>query len=147
MTEQEWLVCTDPKKMLGFLGGKASERKLRLFACACCGRISDLLDRIGTQAVEVAERYADGLSAADEQQATENLAWWGADGLNYEEDHVWNAGWAAHAAVEGNAASAAALAARAARRGDEPEAQCRLLRDIFGPLPFRPASLDPVWLA
>jgi biotin carboxyl carrier protein len=34
MTESEWLACIDPTPMLVFLWGKASERKLRLFACA-----------------------------------------------------------------------------------------------------------------
>src|SRR3712207_1024524 len=32
VTEAEWLACDDPRPMLEFLRGKASERKLRLFA-------------------------------------------------------------------------------------------------------------------
>ncbi|OAI54111.1 hypothetical protein AYO44_15430 [Planctomycetaceae bacterium SCGC AG-212-F19] len=32
MTEAEWLACEDPQKMLTFLRGKGSERKLRLLA-------------------------------------------------------------------------------------------------------------------
>jgi hypothetical protein len=35
MTEDEWLACEDPEAMLKFLHGKASQRRLRLFALAC----------------------------------------------------------------------------------------------------------------
>jgi hypothetical protein len=34
MTEQEWMTCTDLKKMLDFVGTRASKRRLRLFAVA-----------------------------------------------------------------------------------------------------------------
>lgn len=39
MTEPEWIACENPRKMLLYLdanGKRPSNRKLRLFACACC---------------------------------------------------------------------------------------------------------------
>jgi hypothetical protein len=55
MTEQEWLACTNSQPMLEFLRGKASERKLRLFACACCRRVWKLLsDKYSRKALKIA---------------------------------------------------------------------------------------------
>ena len=63
MTEQEWLACTEPKPMLEYLWGKASDRKFRLFRCACCRRFgAELSARPPLQrAVELGESYTDGL--------------------------------------------------------------------------------------
>src|SRR5437763_1443369 len=68
MTEQEWLKYAQPEQMLKFLRGKVSERKLRLFAVACCRGIWHLItDKTCRRAVEVAERYSDGLASEEER--------------------------------------------------------------------------------
>jgi hypothetical protein len=47
--------------MLDFLDGRPSDSHLRLFACACCRRIWDLVESpLHRRAVEVAERFAYG---------------------------------------------------------------------------------------
>jgi len=66
VTEQEWLVCTNLKSMLTFLKGNVSERKLRLFACAC-GRhhLHPKHDERDQRILEVEERYADGMTSIE----------------------------------------------------------------------------------
>ena len=71
MTESEWLECTNPTPMLEFLRGKASDRKLRLFASACCRRIWSASKRKGSRnAVEVCETYADKRSTKENLKST-----------------------------------------------------------------------------
>jgi hypothetical protein len=66
MTEAEWLACAYPEPMLRFLRGKISDRKVRLFAAACCRHVwPSLTDQRSWQAVLTAEQYADGLATAD----------------------------------------------------------------------------------
>jgi hypothetical protein len=65
MTEAEWLACAYPEPMLRFLRGKISDRKVRLFAAACCRHVwHSLTEERSRQAVVIAEQYADGLATA-----------------------------------------------------------------------------------
>jgi hypothetical protein len=71
MDEAEWQACMDPKPMLEALRGKASDRKFRLFAVACCRRFWNHLYAPSLRnAVEVAEQFADGLATIDEMAAS-----------------------------------------------------------------------------
>ena len=172
MTEAEWLASADPVPMLRSLAG-ASDRKLRLFACAACRRVWHLFaGEGGRAAVEAAERFADGLATGEELAgalaAAESafsgsggaaFAAWGAaaDGTNFSA-----AGGAGYAAKE--AAQAAAglphlptdsspwewthpedFAAKEGALRAERAHQASLLRDAFNP--FHPASASPAWQA
>ena len=62
-TEAQWLACDDPCPMLEVLRAKASDRKVRLFATGCCRlTLSDSTPDRCRHAVEIAERFADGLA-------------------------------------------------------------------------------------
>src|SRR5438477_4801435 len=89
MTEAEWLACNDPVAMREDLRADASDRKLRLYFCGGCRHMTHLYYRPESlAAVEVAERFADGL--ADEQDLAR--AEWDAEsptfGYDFEE-HFW----------------------------------------------------------
>jgi hypothetical protein len=60
VTETEWLASSDPQPMLALLRNSATERKLRLFAVACCHRVGGSLPDACRHPVAVAERHADG---------------------------------------------------------------------------------------
>jgi hypothetical protein len=64
MIEDEWLNSRDPESMLEYLRDKARSRSLRRFATACCRRIWYLFaHEESRKAVEIAEKYAEGLAS------------------------------------------------------------------------------------
>lgn len=158
MTEADWLGCTDPELMLDYLRGRTSDRKLRLFACACCRRIGHLWDGRARNTVEVAELFADGVADQKKLDAARQTiggtslgtrAVTGGAARNTTEAEAWlaarntarNAAW-----VAAHHSSASGIWER------ERQLQAGLLRDIIGN-PFRPAapvtltSIRPVALA
>jgi hypothetical protein len=154
--------------MLRFLGGRAAERKLRLFACGCARQVWHLLaSRRSRRAVEVAELHADGRVGSEDLRA----AWHAALDFarrNARDPVKSTAAAAAAAAARPDAEEAAQLAAWAAawvtgylpaatsRRAEKAAArsarssararQATLVRCLFGN-PFRRADLYPRWLA
>jgi hypothetical protein len=169
MTERQWQACDDPRQLLAYLRGRASERKLRLVAVACCRLVWPLLADPGSRwAVEVVERFADGeataaelASAREEARAVQAAAVGqaldagAADPDRAARDRA-RACRAVSAATGASAVTAAWYASVAAAdtlwyatpSGDRSAArkrQCDVLRDILGN-PFRPSPLlpDPV---
>jgi hypothetical protein len=158
MNEEQWLAATDPLPMLESLRGKASGRKLWLFAVACCRSFWGRLRERSRAAVEVAERFADGLAGDDE---------WGAAGRHAAEEAslphtahlVPRVTW-----LDREPASAASYTCRpeafqaalyTARKGCDGSlvgvlsrrklrSQCNLLRCIVGS-PFRAVNFSAAW--
>lgn len=61
MTEAERLACDHAEPMLAFVRRVPSDRKSRLYFCESAWHVRHLLtDNRSWQAVEIAERYADG---------------------------------------------------------------------------------------
>lgn len=168
--EPLWLDCTDdPQAMLDLLrqGGKLTDRKARLFAVACCRPFLPLLrdPRVG-DSLDMAEQFADGLVGDSERSAARKLAQQAAqvrgvvqrpDAPKWERRAASLAYYAA-ARQAGEAAwniPALAVEVLVRRAGGfdacDPRAikksvggsQAQILRDIFGPQPFRPLPTLP----
>jgi hypothetical protein len=73
MTESEWLECSAPGPLLSLLGDRAGGRKLRLFLVACLRQTLLQADEPFRIALEVSERYADGLARREELDEARGL--------------------------------------------------------------------------
>jgi hypothetical protein len=154
MTEAEWLSGNDPRPMLKFLRGRASDRKVRLFACACCRHVWDRTSAPGKRAVEASEDFADGTAAPEKM---EQALWKAVQKAGYG-CAVMAACWTANARRSVNerapfevakefayslAKSPSAKRWKAARDA-ELRAQAELLRCVVAN-PFRPAKFSAQW--
>jgi hypothetical protein len=168
MIEFEWDRCTDPKLMVESLWetDKASDRKYRLFACACCRRVWHHFDDERSRwAVEVGERYADRQASVEELADAEKGAraahdeWVRREGMLVASTYSTLAApvWAVCPKVANwRLPKVLAVLCQDASHSQHPShprqvaeraGQADLLRDVFGPLLFRPLPvIDPTWL-
>jgi hypothetical protein len=169
MTEAEWLTCEEPGPMLVYLEAEeGSNRKVRLFACACVRRLwsaaKDCEGQETQSAVLLAEAFIEGKRALrDMREKYRNQ-------LGAGEYSLFSvAYYAGYATLVDGATEAAFTASRYAADGfglvarltspNSPEeqvaafqmgrnaeqvAQGALLREIFGS-PFRSVAFDPAW--
>jgi hypothetical protein len=173
MTESEWLACDDPRPMLSLLRGRASARKLWLFAVASyrlwLSHLPAIVQASGLKqapvdqrlefpteavvaalrlnAVRVMEAHADGLADRDAMR----LAREGSDLPIPPGEDAWEAARAVAelAAPESQPGWALARAPRqlGATGRPQPGRHTALLRELFIN-PFRPMPpIDPSWLA
>ena len=138
MSESEWLECEELPPMLrllvksiGWFLGPIGDRRFLLYACACCrvGKKNAYLD-----AVEVAERFADGLAGEDVRAAQQyntpalsHAPIWGLFVVPVDGGiQCWNL-------------------AKPVTTSEEWPLYTHLLRCVFGN-PFRPLSMNTTWL-
>jgi hypothetical protein len=173
MTEAQWLAkLAEPSAMLFAIERQASDRKLLLFAVACCRRIWDRLDDASRSLLLATERYGDGGCSKSQLLSARRL-------VRERTRQYPSAEWYATAALR-DAASVhdsephgsyspdqAMGVARLVTRSllptefingiaigsdysqtpewkGESAGQASLVRDIFGN-PFRPVTFSPAW--
>ena len=165
MTEQEWLECTDPRKMLRLpILDNIGERKLRMFACACCRRMWNLLTDERIRAViEITEKYADRIATQQNLDAAREEAQHAATSpvitlhtatgtVDVSPGSVvsYAASTGTHFSPRGTAFFAAMFAEEVTDKRTafdaERKEQASVFRDLIGN-PFRPVAINPAWLA
>lgn len=172
MTEQEWL--EDPWRLLAG-NVPLDERLLLLFGVACCRRHWNILDcDVCREAVETAEAFAEGhcdrqslASIREKLERTHRDLCWAEEihearpariahravvdrpaALQFQAEHSYDGNMLA--ALKEELASFLAVEVSGSREEEyekEMTTQAAILRDMFGPVPFRGITLDPACLA
>ena len=157
MTETEWLQGSDPAAMLKFLLHASlispSDRRLRLYACACCRRIWNALpDPSHRDLVAAVEDHPDG--SFDNPILQNAIVALSRREREFVADNAFRAvKFLGRSFYKVRALDSAFMVPKYAALGvcDEREnkseetAQATLLRDVFGN-PFRPLpTVDPAW--
>lgn len=147
MTEAEWLAYTNPHHLLRFLRrlGMVSDRKLRLYCVACCHRLEEwMTDERTRSAVEVAERYAEGLAGERDLAEGHRSALAVYHPFPVQRAAVWaTSKGAMEAAVNMHDAVTDCLDPESARR--ETAREAALIRDIFGKPFAQTPAFDAAW--
>lgn len=149
MSERAWWTSGFSQEMLEFIERRSqSDRKKRLFACACCRRIWYLLTVESRGAVELAERVADGQASESERAAA--LARVYSNDRAFLEDDARVAAAATLMPLLWEACDRACNCAAFAVASDgrnpkhELRAQADIIRDIFASA-LRPITFSPSW--
>jgi hypothetical protein len=164
MTEAEWLASSNSEPMLAFLSrSHLGERKLRLLACAWAREWWRYLREPGKDAVETAERFADGRAGRPELVAACKSVCQARQVIQNElaghrrGDRTFRFVWLAREAIEAAsyatdlAWSIRACLTAAHRTGEvsslgDSYTRGMLVHDIFGN-PFHSVAVDAEWLA
>jgi hypothetical protein len=154
MTRREWAACKGPAAMLRLLRdlGLVTQRKARLFGCACCRRLVDQMPEEGRRAIEVVERHVDGLASREEVDAARRAftARFGQESGRAFHINVAMTYLMGEAQLDPahNAQEISPWAAQAClHEAEELATHAGIIRCLFGSPPFRPLAIRPEWLS
>jgi len=174
MDQKDWAMCQEPERLLEFVQRRVSERKVRLLHSACCRRVWDVLPgERSRQAVEVVERYADGLEDLSTLQTAAYAAnrAWAEDEMGFGAPAATAALWRLEPSYFGLASDLEPLEMvvcvvqqlafewswvfsdgvrrrdSEAAEQDEQAIQVAIIRDVFGDPFVAQPRIDPIWRA
>jgi hypothetical protein len=128
LTEDAWHTGTDALALLNHLHGRATGRKLRLLAAACCRVVPVDVADMRCQVADVAERVAEGHADLDDLRAAVAVT---------ETPLI--------RAIARDMDAQAAWEAIRIGQDQGADALGDMIRELFGN-PFRPVTVEPTWM-